>query len=715
MTARYALLTLLSYLLHYAYGQMANCNKLFIEDTNPGYWYSLYHLDLNGVPYGRAATNMSDWISHLAFYGVPFASGNTNSIGINNFATVSENEVQYGDVFGNNITTTNFSMVASAWYIPQKTGWFQFTLRSHSAGELSITNYTSAYCCSHATNIGLYEQFTLTSIPSMPEAQNPSGQVYLYKGFKYQMLMSYINLNGSAYYYIEERDPDGAYITTDWSVQQMNAQNDSELVTCNYTVGYTTATVPWTGLSTIEETQQYYKIISGHVTFQVWDLIGTPYGPSSSISHLTSEEESSSIDASTSLLESSSSSSSMESSSSSSETVVSSSSSAVESIISSMTSSSSRSMSSFVPLSLMVTNSSTDYSSSSVGSSSIFVESLFNRSSTTETASSSTSTSNTDQSSRAESAIIPSIISNATSIMSASPSTETVSSSTSSPSSLSSSTPSTSSDVSIIPMSVSFEKSSITSSTVTSATPAVSSDLNGIADSDRDRSKLNSSSTESQSTSPVSSNVLSITMSSSQVAYINASSSAIGMSSSGQQSSSLISNNGGALVQNRAGSTVEGSAGSIEQSLFSSVASTPTGPSNQPVLSQVISGSSWVQVPPTTITAFSATTIVTTIQPAAAESGANEYSFAPGEIPYVPPNRISLEGILPNPNVLSDFVAASGSASDAGEANTATSYSVHLQPGSSEAPPIIPMGANGAITLSGASGLLIGFAIILLV
>lgn len=192
---------------------MANCNKFFIEDSTPGYWYSLYHLDLNGVPYSMAPTNLSHWISHLGFYGIPFASGNTNSIGINNFATVPENEVQYGDVFGNNITTTNFSMIASAWYIPQKTGWFQFTLHSYSAGELSITNYTSAYCCSHATNIGMDEQFTLTSIPSMPEAQNPSGQVYLYKGFKYQMLMSYINLNGSAYYYIEERDPDGYYIT----------------------------------------------------------------------------------------------------------------------------------------------------------------------------------------------------------------------------------------------------------------------------------------------------------------------------------------------------------------------------------------------------------------------------------------------------------------------------------------------------------------------
>lgn len=251
---------------------IANCSKVFVENSQPGFYYRIYPLSLNGVPNGMPATNATDWVSRLGFMGDPLYTGNTAHLTINNFFTSTPGDVQYGDIFGNNITTTNFTMSANAWFIPNVSGWFHFFIITQSAGELMIINNTDAYCCQNPTNNRIDQQFIITSVNNTAD-----GYVYLYRGFHYQLTTSFVNQRDGAYYYIYVINPSGSYDSVDNYVRQMNGSDPYELVTCNYDVEWFTTTMPYGGTVTTTEYQELYKVISfTKVTIQEWELIGIP-------------------------------------------------------------------------------------------------------------------------------------------------------------------------------------------------------------------------------------------------------------------------------------------------------------------------------------------------------------------------------------------------------------------------------------------------------
>lgn len=278
---------------------LAICNRLFVENTLPGYYYRIYPIPLNGVPYGMPATNTTDWVSRLGFMGMPLYSGNVPDISFNQYFTSTPGDVQYGEVFGNNITTTNFTMSGSAWFIPAETGWFNIFLVTQSAGELMIVNSTSAYCCVNATDNRVDQQFILTS-----DNNTVSGYVYLYQGLHYQLTTSFVNQNGNAYYYTYMITPSGAYDGINNYVRQMNAGDPNEVVTCDYDVGWYTTTMPYGGTVTTTAHQELYKILaSNRVTLQEWELIGIPsalYTPPATSTTISSSSTSSSSGSSSS-------------------------------------------------------------------------------------------------------------------------------------------------------------------------------------------------------------------------------------------------------------------------------------------------------------------------------------------------------------------------------------------------------------------------------
>ncbi|KAG0658392.1 hypothetical protein C6P45_002191 [Maudiozyma exigua] len=260
----------------------------------------MYNLDLNSPPPNVPLTALDRWLSLFFFVGTPIYSGNTDNINFNIFSDVSNNEVSYGKIFGNNITTTNFTFSTTAWFLAPKTGWYTFNINvksNSSAAALMLVNYTDAYCCTNVKNNAISQQFQVSSIPSLPAAENPSDKVYLFRNFKYNMLMSYIHLAGDASLDISYTDPDGYYGDINTNVYQMNSNNFSEVVTCNYDVASFTTTTPWTGTGTTTMYQQLYRVQPNNfVAIQNWDIIGIPFTSSfipSSSTELISEEPSS--------------------------------------------------------------------------------------------------------------------------------------------------------------------------------------------------------------------------------------------------------------------------------------------------------------------------------------------------------------------------------------------------------------------------------------
>ncbi|CAB4256482.1 hypothetical protein, no similarity [Maudiozyma barnettii] len=280
----------------YILAQVSDCKRPFVSDTSPGMHYTIYPLAYNGTPYKMPQTNLYDWISRLAYYDVPLYTGYTPDMNLNIYPEGPANEPQYGILFGNNFTTTNFSMIGSSWFIPPTTGWYTFDILATTAAELVIIDKTTAYCCENATNNYINEQFTITSIPSMPETQNPSGKVYLYQNFRYEVRVSFINQNINAFLYASYRSPEGAYSNINWHLYEMNVLNSSQIRTCNYDIGVYTATIPWTGTGTSTGSLQFYKVLSSgydiYVTLQDWILIGVPSSPTTSISHLIIQDSS---------------------------------------------------------------------------------------------------------------------------------------------------------------------------------------------------------------------------------------------------------------------------------------------------------------------------------------------------------------------------------------------------------------------------------------
>ncbi|SMN17675.1 hypothetical protein, no similarity [Maudiozyma saulgeensis] len=285
-------------LVHGVNCQMAQCRNKFISGTNPGVYYEIYPLALNGVPYNTRKAKLSTYLSTLSFYGTPIYSGNAPGLDFNAPVSVGEDEIAYGTIYGNEITVTNFSMAVGAWVLVPETGWYTFNIQADSAAELFIVNSTGVYCCENPYDNSFNQQFMLTSIPSEPDVEQPSGQVFLYSNFYYELLYSYINLNSSASFSVEITDPSGnVYSDITPFVMQMNARNDSEIVTCNYVIQDFFKTVPWTGtaITTLATEWTYTTDSTGGVILQELQVIGTPNEDSTSHIWSSSQTTSKSI------------------------------------------------------------------------------------------------------------------------------------------------------------------------------------------------------------------------------------------------------------------------------------------------------------------------------------------------------------------------------------------------------------------------------------
>lgn len=259
--------------------QLADCRTMFIGDTNPGIFYEMYPLNLNGVPTSFPKSDINTYISRLSFF-MPFMfADNVPGLNFNVPVTAGDTEAVDGEIYGKPITVSNFSFTASAWLRVKKTGWYTFDMKADSGAELFIVNYTTVYCCDKPTNANFNIQFKITSIPSQPDIEHPSDKVFLYQDFPYELLFSYINLNGSAYLDIHVTDPDGVVHTdiTDFA-SQMNQRNDSEIITCNYIIEQSTTMEYWTGTvtSTLATSRTYFIAPNGTVLIKDIELVGIP-------------------------------------------------------------------------------------------------------------------------------------------------------------------------------------------------------------------------------------------------------------------------------------------------------------------------------------------------------------------------------------------------------------------------------------------------------
>lgn len=279
--------------------QMTDCRKMFISDTNPGIFYEMYPLNLNGVPIGFRKADISTYLSSLSFYMPYIYADNIPGLNFDVSVTEGDTEVVEGEIYGNPITVSNFSFTASAWLRVPKTGWYIFDMKADSGAALFIVNYTTVYCCDNPTNTDFNKQFKITSIPSEPNIEHPSDRVFLYQDFPYELLFAYINLNSSAYLDIHVTDPDGVVHTdiTDYA-SQMNQRNGTEITTCDYVIEQNTTTEYWTGTvtSTLSTSRTYSVASNGTVLVTDVEIIGIPnpdYTLRSSTFSMESEETSS--------------------------------------------------------------------------------------------------------------------------------------------------------------------------------------------------------------------------------------------------------------------------------------------------------------------------------------------------------------------------------------------------------------------------------------
>lgn len=233
-----------------ANAQIANCKRSFVGPSPPGFYYSLYQVDLNGTPLDMTGKNPAEIVNSIGYFTPAIFQGNTANLDFDIPVSVGENTTEEGNVYGNDITVTNFTMIASSWLQVPESGFYTFDISTDTAAALHIINNTEYYCCTVGMPANA-PQFKITSSPSVPISNNPSGTVYLYGGFQYAMYVSYMHLNGSASFDMTMTDPSG--IThTDLSgyVNEYNWLNFDEIVTCQYSVENITTSIQWLGSAT---------------------------------------------------------------------------------------------------------------------------------------------------------------------------------------------------------------------------------------------------------------------------------------------------------------------------------------------------------------------------------------------------------------------------------------------------------------------------------
>lgn len=246
---------------------------------------------LNNDLYSDLYSDLTDY--YIYSEETLFAKEWKNGLGFSKIISTDSNAVVKGELYGEDITLTNFTLVINSIFIPPKTGYYNFSINTlnMSGAAFSIDHQLEYYCC----DIDINEEsdiFQLVTIPDQPETDNNTGSVYLVQGFPYSLYLSYINLAGDAVLNLTMTDPDG--INYDSLDDFLNIVQDSN---CDDWHIKSTTTDTWTGTytQTYSTTSTMFSNLESGLVYETIYYINIPTSTSSSSSMSSSSVSSSSM------------------------------------------------------------------------------------------------------------------------------------------------------------------------------------------------------------------------------------------------------------------------------------------------------------------------------------------------------------------------------------------------------------------------------------
>lgn len=265
-------------LINSAVADIVDCKMRWVSPTDPGFYYELYPVPLNGRPSGYDGQSIQQIINWQGFHEDALFKGITTDINFNNPMTYGPNETAQGEIYGNAITVTNFTMMGRGWIIVPVTGIYTFTIDSDYAAGLRITNYTANYCQNPydaSSNI----QFSVSSYPGWPQNETTTATVELDAGFPYMIQLAYIHVDESPKLEITMTDPNGVtYDNIADFVEKFDIYDPFSFVTEFYDKYVANITVGWSGNSTtllsLSSTATVYDWTN--VTVTTFYVYGTP-------------------------------------------------------------------------------------------------------------------------------------------------------------------------------------------------------------------------------------------------------------------------------------------------------------------------------------------------------------------------------------------------------------------------------------------------------
>ncbi|KAG0655955.1 hypothetical protein C6P45_002820 [Maudiozyma exigua] len=234
----------------YAQQPISDCKKSYLLYGNVGLYCYFYPINITGPVPGFPGLSLRRIVDWQYYNGNSFADGPVTDLNFNIPIDASlQDQVVDGSIYGLPMTISNFTFEGIGWFRAKKTGWHTFNIEADTAAQIYIANDTRMYCVENSVNI-MNIQFKVTSIPSQPLEENPSGSVYLYAGFPYLIKLSYLHMQGGPSLNTSLIDPDGEYHSNITPfIQQFNLYGPGEQIRYYDLVNVTT-TIGWSGNST---------------------------------------------------------------------------------------------------------------------------------------------------------------------------------------------------------------------------------------------------------------------------------------------------------------------------------------------------------------------------------------------------------------------------------------------------------------------------------
>ena len=131
---------------------------------------------------------------------------------------IDDETVQTGTIFGESITTTNFTMQATTFFEAKMDGDYTFTLDASDGAQGIFFTDSSPFCCGNANNASAIDVLhasrkDIWSIPTDPNHNNNTITITMKEGVRYNMYIFYVNLSGDAKFKFTVTTPEGE--TTD--------------------------------------------------------------------------------------------------------------------------------------------------------------------------------------------------------------------------------------------------------------------------------------------------------------------------------------------------------------------------------------------------------------------------------------------------------------------------------------------------------------------